>query len=322
VTYLFEAYCELVEATPSLKRVARQSPVGKKLPDHLYVHRSALSELPKALARMVEAAEAIAGTRSYDVAKIAHDGRTVSLLVYPGFFKEDHPALERAVLVNLETGTIKEQSWRGSKTPPVLHRKETFLSPSHPRHGEFAELTRKDPDLTEAKLWRLLELLEQADSTDTQTRPMQFIKALVGTIITPGMRVLDFGSGRHARNADYLRGKGVKCYAYDPFKATEGDGWGKGSVSENLPGGLFDLVFSTYVLNTVKPDEAATILRQAEKRGKSQIHVVRDDLDKDKASKGYETSRGFQRAVDLSSKGYTAHRKGGSYVAWTKGVKL
>lgn len=174
--------------------------------------------------------------------------------------------------------------------------------------------------LTEA-YQELAELMEQADSTDTQTRPMQFVKDLVGTIITPGMRVLDFGAGRHARNADYLRGKGIKCYAYDPYKATKGDGWEKGSVSAKLPGGLFDVVLSTYVLNTVKPDEAAIILRQAQKRGKCQIHVVRDDLPKDKAAKGYDTSRGFQRAVDLSSNGYTAKRKAGSYVAWMKGVK-
>lgn len=174
--------------------------------------------------------------------------------------------------------------------------------------------------LSEAYL-ELVRLVEQDDSTDTQTRPMQFVKDLVGTIITPGMRVLDFGAGRHARHADYLRGKGVDCYAYDPYKATEGDGWAKGSVSSNLPGGLFDVVLSTYVLNVIKPEEEETVLRQAEKRGKCQIHVVRDDLPDDKAAKGFETSRGFQRSVDLSKKGYTAYRKAGNFVAWVKGLK-
>lgn len=36
------------------------------------------------------------------------------------------------------------------------------------------------------------------------------LKALVGKIIKPGMKVLDYGAGKHARNADYLREKGLK----------------------------------------------------------------------------------------------------------------
>jgi hypothetical protein len=31
-----------------------------------------------------------------------------------------------------------------SSNPPVLHRKETFLSPEHPLHGKFARLTEQE----------------------------------------------------------------------------------------------------------------------------------------------------------------------------------
>ena len=121
--------------------------MGKKLPDHLYVHESAVHDLPELLQELVVEAEALAGTEDYDLAKIARDGRSVSLLGYPDFLDDPHPALEWSLLVNLETGDVKERSWASSKSPPILHRKETFLSPDHPDYEKFAELTRQEADL-------------------------------------------------------------------------------------------------------------------------------------------------------------------------------
>lgn len=137
----------MMDLASEVKKAIRQSLVGKKLPDHLYVHKSAVHDLPELLQELVVDAEALAGTEDYDLAKIARDGRSVSLLGYPDFFEDPHPALDWALIVNLETGDVRERSWSSSKSPPILHRKETFLSPSHPRYDEFAELTRQEADL-------------------------------------------------------------------------------------------------------------------------------------------------------------------------------
>lgn len=38
------------------------------------------------------------------------------------------------------------------------------------------------------------------------------LKALVGKVFKRGMKVLDYGAGKYARNADYLRGEGIDTY--------------------------------------------------------------------------------------------------------------
>ena len=64
-------------------------------------------------------------------------------------------------------------------------------------------------------------------------------------------KVMDFGAGKYARNANYLREKGVKVYAYDPFNGDpNGDGWNT-TTTKLPPAGKFDAVFTSYVLNVV-----------------------------------------------------------------------
>ena len=53
------------------------------------------------------------------------------------------------------------------------------------------------------------------------------LKALVGKVFKRGMKVLDYGAGKYARNADYLRGEGIDTFAFDPFNgnAEQSEGW-------------------------------------------------------------------------------------------------
>jgi 2-polyprenyl-3-methyl-5-hydroxy-6-metoxy-1,4-benzoquinol methylase len=93
------------------------------------------------------------------------------------------------------------------------------------------------------------------------------------------MYILDFGAG-HGRHADALRAMGHKAYAYDPFNGTEDSGW-KG-VSNKLPVNSFDVVFSTYVLNTTTLSIASDVVEMCERlitpRGGTVLHMVRRDL--------------------------------------------
>ena len=46
--------------------------------------------------------------------------------------------------VHLQTFRVRERDYRGSRNPPILHRKETFLAPDHQLHAKFSRLTRQE----------------------------------------------------------------------------------------------------------------------------------------------------------------------------------
>lgn len=96
-------------------------------------------------------------------------------------------------------------------------------------------------------------------------------------VFQPGMKVLDWGAGKVARNADYLRNMGCKVYAYDPFNATSGNGWEMGSVTDKKPRPQrFDVGFSSFVLNVVPEHVEDEILRDMGRYTDVMFHIVRN----------------------------------------------
>jgi hypothetical protein len=89
-----------------------------------------------------------------------------------------------------------------------------------------------------------------------------------------GMRVLDYGAGR-GRNAAWLRSKGVEVYAYDPYHGTDKSGWS--GVSDALPEGSFDLVFTNYVLCVVPKDVEDEVISDLRAFSPTCAHIVRGD---------------------------------------------
>jgi hypothetical protein len=49
-----------------------------------------------------------------------------------------------SVKLSLRTREIECLEYAGAANPPVLHRKETFLTPDHPLHARFARLTAQE----------------------------------------------------------------------------------------------------------------------------------------------------------------------------------
>lgn len=122
----------------------KECPVGKKLPDSLYVHKSAEAQLSPLLRLMVFAARQVVGDLEYDVIKIGLDGKKLSFLRYPDFADLPHPALAYSVRVYLPTASYSIKNYTDSDNPPILHRKETFIDPLHPRYAEFAQLSKEE----------------------------------------------------------------------------------------------------------------------------------------------------------------------------------
>jgi DNA phosphorothioation-associated putative methyltransferase len=130
-----------------IEQHCKQASVGKKLPDSLYVHRTAESLLSPLLRLMILAARQIVGEVDYDLIKISLDGKKLSFLRYPDFEENPHPELAYSVRVFLPTASYSIKNFTGSENPPILHRKETFVDPFHPRYAEFAQLSEKEKEL-------------------------------------------------------------------------------------------------------------------------------------------------------------------------------
>jgi DNA phosphorothioation-associated putative methyltransferase len=123
----------------------KRSTVGKLLPDDLYVHKSALDSLEPLLRIYEGCGRAYLGeVEGANVIKIHRRSGKLSYLVYPDFDSDPHPALLRCVRLNLRTRQLECHDYGQSANPPVLHRKETFLHPSHPLFEKFARLTSQE----------------------------------------------------------------------------------------------------------------------------------------------------------------------------------
>ena len=133
---------------PDLVRVACQNaPVGKQLPDDLYVHRSAEDRLGALIRLLVFAAKQIVGEPEYNVLKISMDGRKISFLQYRDFDTEGHPELLFGVRVYLPRAEYTIRDYSNSLNPPILHRKDTLVDPLYPNHAAFRELTEQEAEV-------------------------------------------------------------------------------------------------------------------------------------------------------------------------------
>lgn len=126
----------------ALRLAMRASTVGKRTGNGLYVHVSALNDVP-ALLRVYEGcARALVGTvEDATIVKLHAGEACVSYLSYPDFATDPHPRLYSSVVCELRNRKVRVFHYEGRENPPILHRKDEFVSKSHPDHGKFARLT-------------------------------------------------------------------------------------------------------------------------------------------------------------------------------------
>lgn len=130
---------------PRVLRSAQASSVGKLTPSAIYVHESALESLPPLLRLYEGCARGYIGrVDGANLIKLHTAEPRVSYLSYPEFDSDPHPALAEGMTVHLQTFRVRERDYRDSRNPPILHRKETFVSPDHPLHAKFSRLTRQE----------------------------------------------------------------------------------------------------------------------------------------------------------------------------------
>ena len=72
------------------------------------------------------------------------DKPVVSFLCYPLFFADPHPALFFSATVDADQQTVRFTDYSQQNNPPILHRKETMISPEHPCYVRFAAQTQAE----------------------------------------------------------------------------------------------------------------------------------------------------------------------------------
>ena len=136
----------------AFREVVKALQIGKRLPTAVYLARTIAPTLPEALRTTLRRAEdAAKPDPDWNLVKLHGDQFAVTFLSYPEFDTDPHPPLAEATKINLNTGTVIRTDYRNRANPPILHRKETFLSQDDPRIAEFAKLTKQEE---EAGLYR------------------------------------------------------------------------------------------------------------------------------------------------------------------------
>lgn len=137
-----------LEQPDAIANACLNSAIGKRLPGALYVHLWALDSLDPFL-RLYEANARLSIGRidRATLVKFNIEKPKVSYLFYPDFDTDPHPALQASLHITLPNGKIGYRDYSDSDNPPVLHRKETFVTPDYPLYELFANLTRQEQKL-------------------------------------------------------------------------------------------------------------------------------------------------------------------------------
>lgn len=127
------------------KKFIKQIPTGKQLPDSIYVHNSALSDVPEHLINVlakISAALKIPDS-DWNILKLYKRDFKVTFLNYPDFESYSYPALQQSYTVDLTKLSVRKASYEKSDNPPILHRKETFVKTDFPLRSIFEEITKE-----------------------------------------------------------------------------------------------------------------------------------------------------------------------------------
>src|SRR5579863_8540815 len=120
-------------------------PYGKVLPSAVYLHRNTevCTSGPIGIV-LGSLAQSLGIGDDFNVIKFRTNAPRISFLCYPDFFENPHPALEESVSIDLITGKSFRMGYRDNINPPILHRKELFLSRDHPQWSMFASLSAEE----------------------------------------------------------------------------------------------------------------------------------------------------------------------------------
>lgn len=125
--------------------LVKEISTGKQLPDSVYVHESAIGAVPIVLSELVlKVANALEiPVDGWNILKFYKRDFKIAFLSYPGFEHDSYPALQHSYTVDLTKLSMRKSEYGKSDNPPILHRKETFVSETYPLRSVFESITQE-----------------------------------------------------------------------------------------------------------------------------------------------------------------------------------
>jgi DNA phosphorothioation-associated putative methyltransferase len=125
----------------------QESKVGKKLPNSLWVHISALQAVDPLL-RLYEgcASRTLGRLEEANVIKFHLKTPKISYLFYPDFDINPHPILSKVMTIDLRDLQVIYQDYDQEDDPPILHQIEALVTPDYPQYEKLVKLTRQEED--------------------------------------------------------------------------------------------------------------------------------------------------------------------------------
>ena len=129
----------------NFKKLVSSVEIGKKLPDSIYIHKSAFETLPETLRLLVPKISSAVkiGDNDWNILKLYTRDYKLAFLNYPTFDTYSYPSLAQAYTVDLAKLKVRKANYSDSKNPPILHRKETFVTKDYSLFEEFSAVTQE-----------------------------------------------------------------------------------------------------------------------------------------------------------------------------------
>ncbi|MGI0492378.1 DNA phosphorothioation-associated putative methyltransferase [Alkalinema pantanalense CENA528] len=123
----------------------KNSSIGQKRPNSLWVHVSAIEALDPLL-RLYEgcASRTIGRPQEANVVKFHFRKPKISYLFYPHFDTDPHPALHTSMEIDLQDLHVHYRDYAPNDNPPLLHQKDLMVTADYPLYEKFAKLTRQE----------------------------------------------------------------------------------------------------------------------------------------------------------------------------------
>lgn len=259
--------------------LVKEIKIGKQLPDAIYLHKDAFTELPKTLNGFIPAvAKALNITgNDWDLVKLFKKEFRLSLLSYPDFYTEPYPALTKSINVDLSKLSHRITEYEKSENPPILHRKETMVLTDNPHYEHFTQLTtegenaglyentriigfkqswlnlieRHGYELVDGRLFRCSALIKTTDKDNIDRHKTAIVRhdlsAPMKTLAKSGFlegdySIFDYGCGR-GDDLRELEAHGLDALGWDPNFQPDND-----KVSS-------DIVNIGFVLNVIEDQD-------------------------------------------------------------------
>ena len=242
------------------KALVKATKIGKRLPDAIYLHKTALVEAPPEIAKFISiVANALkVDSNEWDIVKLFKSDFKLSLLSYPEFFSDPYPALKQSVTVDLSKLAHRVTNYENHENPPILHRKETMLCANHPNYSDYQQVTEQAEQLGFYENPRMIgfkngwrkeinkkgydlvdgNLIKLEVSTQTQVKENKIdrhktalvrhdLSAPMKTLVKHGFlngdyTVFDYGCGR-GDDLRELEAHGIDALGWDPVYNPEAD---------------------------------------------------------------------------------------------------